>query len=335
MPSKTKTIPVFINSTFRDLAQERTLLFKRVFPWLNERCGKTGFHLELIDLNFGSTGIELSPEVMLEMFGSELNRASLVVCLLGDRFGWIPPHEYDSVPALGVYSALASRSSELIVLMRSPELTKAFARQFGSETFLEPSTELAIEQKKLIRRLGWLSVPIHIYSVLEGRDDGFVETVAREIEKAVARAALDKQGTVFISYSRRDIDVAERFCAALEVAGFNVWLDKKGISLGDEWPEKLANAINECDAVLMLVSESSVQSEYTLREVLYAMKRKKPILAYHLGNVTLPDKVELLLGTVQHLEQSSYATFETALAAIAAGLREQIGKSSKTQGLSI
>ncbi len=29
MPSKIKTIPVFVNSTFRDLAQERTLLVDR------------------------------------------------------------------------------------------------------------------------------------------------------------------------------------------------------------------------------------------------------------------------------------------------------------------
>lgn len=332
MTANTKTIPVFVNSTFRDLTQERTLLVERVFPCLNERFEKNGVHLEQIDLKFGTSGSEMSPEAMLEVFGSELNRGSLIVCLLGDRFGWIPPREYDSVTALGVYSALASRSSQLVILRRSPELTNALAAQFGTETFREPSSELAVEQQKLLRRLEWLAVPIHTYRSLEDADDGFVKTAAREIEKAVTKTALNKHGTVFISYSRCDIDIADRFCDALEVAGFNVWLDKKGIALGDDWPEKLAKAINDCDAVLMLVSESSVHSEYTLREVLYAMKRKKPILAYHLGAVTLPDKVELLLGTVQHLEENTFGSFEAALAAIAAGLREQIGKSAKVNG---
>ena len=324
MKATIKTIPVFVNSTFRDLAKERTLLSERVFPALNERCRKSGIHLEQIDLNFGVSDAEMSPEAMLDMFGSELNRASLIVCLLGERFGWIPPREYDSVTALGVYSALASRSSELIVLRRSRDLTNAFASQFGGETFCEPNPDLALEQKKLLRRLTWLSVPIHTYRSLEGAEDGFVETAALEIEKVVTRTVLNKRGTVFISYSSKNRDAAIQMQQKLESAGFTVWLDLKGIALGDNWVKTITKGIDDCDAVLLLVSNESVRSEYAIREIHYAVTENKPILAYHLEPVELPKDIKFLLGTVQHLEANAFRSFEAAFEAIVSGLNQHI-----------
>ena len=48
----------------------------------------------------------------------------------------------------------------------------------------------------------------------------------------------------------------------------------------------------------------------------------------------MPDKVDLLLRTVQHFEQSSFGTFEAALAAPDEGLREQIAKNTNHKGKS-
>ena len=52
MPKTTRTIRVFISSTFSDLKAERNALQERVFPRLKRYCRRRGWSFQAIDLPF-------------------------------------------------------------------------------------------------------------------------------------------------------------------------------------------------------------------------------------------------------------------------------------------
>lgn len=318
-------VRVFTSSTFRDMTLEREALVKRVFPNMREVCKEHGIALTDIDLRWGIADETEGHETILDIMKSELNRAAVMISVLGERFGWIPEGEYDSVTALEMYTALASPAIKLLVFQREPSLTKQLAKDHdGSIYFAEPE----LEQKKLVRRLEHLGVPITPYSTIEQ----FTSEVAKQLKKALGEAYFKKLGNVFISYSRKDIERANSLKQLIEGMGFNVWLDLLGITAGEEWPTKLAEAINECDVVLMLISEASVASDYCLKEIIYAKKKNKPIVGLRLDDTPLPDKVEFMLGDVQQIILTG-ARLEVVASELSDGLRRQVGRSREAQKL--
>jgi hypothetical protein len=93
-----KNIPIFISSTFVDMHAERDHLRRFVFPELEERLRERRCYLEPIDLRWGvpldatlrdERSLDLA---VLRVCFQELGRSDyLVLGLLGDRYGWIPP----------------------------------------------------------------------------------------------------------------------------------------------------------------------------------------------------------------------------------------------------
>lgn len=51
---------------------------------------------------------------------------------------------------------------------------------------------------------------------------------------------------IFISYSRKDSETANRICKALDRAKISYFIDWQGIGGAMEFPEILANAIIDC-----------------------------------------------------------------------------------------
>ena len=48
---------------------------------------------------------------------------------------------------------------------------------------------------------------------------------------------------IFISYSRRDLDIVRDFYERLSAEGFRVWIDMKGLYSGDQFKRELTQAI--------------------------------------------------------------------------------------------
>ncbi len=92
MPGTWKTIRVFISSTFRDMHAERDQLNRFVFPELRSRCQRRGVEFIGIDLRWGLTSEETQGAGALQVCLQEIERCRpYFVCLLGERFGWVPP----------------------------------------------------------------------------------------------------------------------------------------------------------------------------------------------------------------------------------------------------
>ena len=80
---------------------------------------------------------------------------------------------------------------------------------------------------------------------------------------------------VFISYSRKDTEVANKICQAFDEAGISYFIDRRGIVGGMEFPDVLAEAIRESKVFLFLASNNSYASKFTQSEIVYAFNKKQ------------------------------------------------------------
>ena len=83
---------------------------------------------------------------------------------------------------------------------------------------------------------------------------------------------------IFISYSRRDIDFAQKIVDALAANKLDTWIDGKSIPKGEKWLDAIYRGIEESDAFLFLISRNSVNSDYCHKEIVHAVKNNKRIL---------------------------------------------------------
>jgi CRP-like cAMP-binding protein len=88
--------------------------------------------------------------------------------------------------------------------------------------------------------------------------------------------------TLFTSYSSRDRDfvsqLVEHLQQRLEDNNVDIWIDQAGIRGGDKWDRVIEEALMSCDAMLLMLSESSVASENVADEYIYYKEEKKPII---------------------------------------------------------
>lgn len=89
--SDTRTIRVFISSTFRDMKDEREELVKQVFPQIRKLCESRGVTWCEVDLRWGITDEEASEGKVLPICLEEIRGCRpYFIGILGDRYGWIP-----------------------------------------------------------------------------------------------------------------------------------------------------------------------------------------------------------------------------------------------------
>jgi hypothetical protein len=89
---------------------------------------------------------------------------------------------------------------------------------------------------------------------------------------------------IFISYSRRDTEIADSIERELSTHGISCFVDRSGINLGEDFAEIISKAIFECKIMLFVWSENSNQSENTANEIALAIEFGKTIVPFKIGN---------------------------------------------------
>ena len=82
---------------------------------------------------------------------------------------------------------------------------------------------------------------------------------------------------IFISHSSDDNDLTRFLSDRVAEAGFDVWVDFDGIVSGDRWVQKIQQAVEDCGAMVVIMSRAAQRSEWVEREALFAMELKKPL----------------------------------------------------------
>jgi tetratricopeptide (TPR) repeat protein len=89
---------------------EREELVKRVFPELRQLCEARGVSWSDIDLRWGITEEEAAGGKVVATCLAEVVASSIVLVLLGDRYGWVPGPEHLSPELCELYPGLGDRA---------------------------------------------------------------------------------------------------------------------------------------------------------------------------------------------------------------------------------
>ena len=99
---------------------------------------------------------------------------------------------------------------------------------------------------------------------------------------------------VFISHADVDETFVKKLAAGLEEAGFEAWDASREIFPGDNWADKTARALQESEAMVVLLSPDALRSGSVRREIDYALGEQRysnrliPVLPKELNEEEIP-----------------------------------------------
>ena len=79
---------------------------------------------------------------------------------------------------------------------------------------------------------------------------------------------------VFISHSGKDLVLARKLASVLQEAGFQVWDAYQDLFPGDNWAKLNAQALEESQAMVVLLTPESLESRWVQSEIEYALGNK-------------------------------------------------------------
>ncbi|HEY9405055.1 MAG TPA: toll/interleukin-1 receptor domain-containing protein, partial [Pyrinomonadaceae bacterium] len=95
-----------------------------------------------------------------------------------------------------------------------------------------------------------------------------------EIRQELAKLDAVMNRNIFISYNHQDKDFAGRLACDLKAAGLSVWWDQWEIKVGDSIIQKVSDGISGSAHLIVVLSPSSVKSDWVKREVGSALWRQ-------------------------------------------------------------
>ena len=117
---------------------------------------------------------------------------------------------------------------------------------------------------------------------------------------------------IFISYSRRDLQIADSFVAELGAQNFEVVIDRRNLPYGEEWQKELADFIRSSDTVLWLISEASLASKWVKWELGEVERLKKRLVPVRIASID-PDALPESLGKIHALPAEDVFDFSRHL----------------------
>ena len=107
---------------------------------------------------------------------------------------------------------------------------------------------------------------------------------------------------IFLSYSRRDGTYVDSLAVYLERSGFRIWVDRKGITGGEQWRREIVTAIQKSSMVVLFLSPNSARSENVRKELDLAEQARVRVLPVTIAPTDIPDTMKYQLAGVQMVE---------------------------------
>lgn len=118
------------------------------------------------------------------------------------------------------------------------------------------------------------------------------------MRKCSAKPYEGKEEYIFVSYCHKDKTSVFPIIEQLVRDGYRVWYDE-GIDPGSEWPEIIAQHLNECSVCIAFISENSLNSHNCRREITFALLKKKNFISIILEPVQISLGMEMQLSASQ------------------------------------
>ncbi len=117
---------------------------------------------------------------------------------------------------------------------------------------------------------------------------------------------------IFISHSTTDDDFTNKLMTELQARGYQTWVDHFNIPAGVAWIEVVEQALQQCDVMLLLLSEKARQSRHVETEWHAFYDNNKPIIPL----IVRPCAKPLLLSVLQHIDFSDTQRYNVQLDAL-------------------
>ena len=121
---------------------------------------------------------------------------------------------------------------------------------------------------------------------------------------------MEKKERIFISYKRVDKTRVDALKTKIEAAtGEECWIDRTGIESDAQFVEVIMDAIDHCEIFLFMRSKehnniTNHSTDWTIREVNYALSEKKRIVFVCLDNTPLPRWFKFMFPNQQEIDAS-------------------------------
>ena len=76
---------------------------------------------------------------------------------------------------------------------------------------------------------------------------------------------------VFLSHSHTGEPIVREVATALQNAGLEVWDGEREIFPGDNWAEKIGQALRDAEAMVVLYTPNTLKSNWVKRDIQYAL----------------------------------------------------------------
>jgi len=132
---------------------------------------------------------------------------------------------------------------------------------------------------------------------------------------------------VFISHAHTDEPLVRKVAAVLEDAGLEVWDDTREIMPGDNWADKVVQALQESDAMVVFLTPDAMRSRWVRRDIEYALGEqsyRKRVISVLVGDpqVFPREEVPWILQHLRMIKLAEHANEEEGIRQIAQALLE-------------
>lgn len=118
------------------------------------------------------------------------------------------------------------------------------------------------------------------------------------MDRCPVRPYEGKEEYIFISYCHKDKMWVFPIIERLDKDGYRVWYDE-GIDPGSEWPEIIAQHLQNCSACIAFISNNSLGSHNCRREINFALLKERPFISVVLEAVQMMPGMEMQLSAAQ------------------------------------
>ncbi len=107
---------------------------------------------------------------------------------------------------------------------------------------------------------------------------------------------------IFVSYASADRDAAFRIVDFLEGQGIHCWVAPRDVAPGVEYGHAIINAIEQCKALVLVLSDQSNDSQFVRKEVERAVSKTKVVLPVRIREVTPSGSLEFYISSAQWVD---------------------------------
>ncbi len=107
---------------------------------------------------------------------------------------------------------------------------------------------------------------------------------------------------IFVSYATADRDAAFRIVGFLEGQGIHCWVAPRDVAPGVEYGHAIINAIEQCKALVLVLSDQSNDSQFVRKEVERAVSKTKVVLPVRIREVTPSGSLEFYISSAQWVD---------------------------------